>query len=72
MKLFRKLKVFALLFAMLATVLGFTVLNAPKTADASGPCDCWVMYCMDIPPYYCWCECVPCPPLYPGPPPPPP
>ena len=64
MKVFRKLRVFALLFAVLAMVLGFTVLNAPKTADAR-PCDCWVMYCTVNPPFYCWCECVPCPPFIP-------
>jgi hypothetical protein len=65
MKVFRKLKVFALLFAVVALVSGFTVLNAPKTADASGPCDCWCMYCMLVPPYHCWCECCECPPLFP-------
>ncbi|NIN00232.1 MAG: hypothetical protein GTO24_19795 [candidate division Zixibacteria bacterium] len=65
MKVFRKLKVFALLFAVVALVSGFTVLNAPKTADASGPCDCWCMICMLEPPYWCWCECCPCGPLLP-------
>jgi len=63
MKLFRKLRVFALLFAVLALVLGFTVLNAPTTADAARLC-CYRV-CMVDPPYWCWDECVPCPP---GPP----
>lgn len=61
MRLFRKLKVFVLLFAVLALVMGFSVLHAPKTADASGPCECWCMYCMLDPPYLCWCECCECP-----------
>ncbi len=64
MKFFRKLRVFALLFAVLALVIGFTVLNASNTADASR-CDCWCMYCTINPPFYCWCECCPCPPLFP-------
>jgi hypothetical protein len=67
MKLFRKLRVFALLVAVLALVTGFMVLHAPKIADASR-CDCWVRVCMLEPPYWCWCECVPCPTLPPGPP----
>ncbi len=61
MELFRKLRIFALLFAVLALVIGFSVLSAPQTADASGPCDCWCMYCMLNPPYWCWCECCECP-----------
>ena len=64
MRVFRNLKVFALLFAVVALVLGFSVLNAPVTT-ASGPCDCWCMYCTVNPPIYCWCECCPCPPLFP-------
>lgn len=66
MKLFRKLRAFALLVAVLALVTGFMVLHAPKPADASRPCDCWVRYCTIEPPIYCWCVCVPCPPI--GPP----
>ena len=61
MKLFRKFKVLVLLFAVLALCLGFTVLTAPKTADASGPCDCWCMMCMLDPPYWCWEVCCDCP-----------
>jgi hypothetical protein len=69
MKLFRKLRVFALLVAVLALVTGFMVLNAPQKADASRPCDCMVRICTLEPPIYCWCECRPCPPPPPpGPP----
>ena len=60
MKLFRKLRVLALLFAVLALVLGFTVLSAPKTADASS-CNCHCMVCMLNPPYLCWDTCCKCP-----------
>jgi hypothetical protein len=35
MKLLRRLSLVALLFALLALVLGFTVLTLPRTADAS-------------------------------------
>ncbi len=59
MKAFKKLRVFVLLFAVLALVVGFTVLNAPDTADA-GRC-CWVLYCTINPPIVCWEECRPCP-----------
>lgn len=59
MKLFRKLKALVLLFAVLALVLGFTVLNAPSTPAAT-EC-CLVMYCTVFPPFYCWEECRPCP-----------
>jgi len=64
MKLFRKLRAFALLFAVLVLVIGFTVLNAPKKADASR-CECWVMYCTVDEPAFCWCVCEPCPPILP-------
>ena len=66
MKLFRKLRVVALLVAVLALVTGFIVLHAPKNADASR-CDCMVRICLEDNPRICWCECVPCPPP-PGPP----
>jgi hypothetical protein len=46
-----------------ALCIGFSVLSAPKTADASGPCDCWCMICMLDPPYWCWEECCWCPTL---------
>jgi hypothetical protein len=59
MKLFRKLRVFALLFAVLALALGFTVISAPDTADAARLC-CYRV-CMINPPYWCWDECRPCP-----------
>lgn len=65
MKLFRKLRVFVLLFTLLPLVLGFVVLSAPKT-EASRPCDCYCMICMLIPPYWCWDTCCQCPPI--GPP----
>jgi hypothetical protein len=58
MKLFRKLRAFALLFAILALVAGFTVLNPPKTADASGAC-CYLVCEIDGP--HCWHVCRPCP-----------
>lgn len=65
MKLLRKLTVFALLFAMVAVIMGFTVLSAPKTADAVS-CECSVRVCLVDNPRICWCVCVPCPPP-PGP-----
>jgi hypothetical protein len=65
MKIFRNLRVFALLLAVLALVLGFTVLHAPKTAQASGACCYWV--CTIEGPPVCWHVCRPCPP-YPPPP----
>ena len=57
MKLFRKLKVLVLLFAVLSLILGFIVLSTPKTVDARLPCTAWCMVCSEIPPYYCWCIC---------------
>jgi hypothetical protein len=59
MKFFRKLRVFVLLFAVLALIIGFTVLNPPKTAQASGACCYWVCT-IDGPPV-CWHVCRPCP-----------
>jgi hypothetical protein len=56
MKLFRKLKLLVLIFAVVAMVLGFSVFTAPNTATAS-KCTAWCMYCMEIPPYWCWCQC---------------
>jgi hypothetical protein len=60
MKLLRRLSFFALLFALLALVSGFTVLTLPRTADASR-CDCWCMYCTVEEPIYCWEQCCKCP-----------
>jgi hypothetical protein len=57
MKAFRKLKVFVLVFALLAMVLGFAVLYAPNDVEARPPCCAWCMYCTINPPFYCWCEC---------------
>jgi hypothetical protein len=57
MKFFRKLKVLVLLFAVLALLVGFTVLSAPKTVEARLPCTAWCMYCTINPPFYCWCAC---------------
>jgi hypothetical protein len=65
MKLFRNLRAFALLFAVLVLVLGFTVLQAPNTANARPLC-CYRV-CSLIPPYLCWDVCKPCPTLPPGP-----
>jgi hypothetical protein len=59
MKLFRKLRAFALLVAVLALVTGFIVLNAPKTADAR-LCACMVRICLASNPHICWWECRPC------------
>ena len=61
MKLFRKLRAFVLLFAILALITGFTVLNLPKTADASGACCYWVCTIEGLP--VCWHVCRPCPKL---------
>lgn len=61
MKLLRRLSFFALLFALLALVSGFTVLTLPRTADASRRCDCWCMYCTVEEPIYCWEQCCKCP-----------
>jgi hypothetical protein len=61
MKLLRKLKAFVLLFALLALVIGFTVLNTPDTAQASGDCCYWV--CTIEGPPVCWHVCRPCPPF---------
>lgn len=61
MKPFRKLRVFVLLFAVLALISGFAVLNVPNTAQASGDCCYWV--CTIEGPSYCWHVCRPCPPL---------
>ena len=61
MNLLRKLKVLVLLFAVLVLILGFKVLNVPKTAEASGPlCYYWVCT-IEGPPIYCWHVCRPCP-----------
>ena len=61
MKLLRKLKIFVLLFAVLALVLGFTTFYTPKTVEASGACCYWV--CTIEAPIICWHECRPCPPF---------
>ncbi len=65
MRLLRKFKAVALLFAVLALAIGFTVLNCPGTAQASGPI-CCVWVCTIEGPPLCWHECFPCPP-FPGP-----
>ncbi len=57
MKALRKLKVLVLVFALLAMVLGFTVMYAPNTVEARPPCCAWCMYCTIDLPGYCWCEC---------------
>jgi len=56
MKVFRRIKVFVLLFAVLAMLVGFSVLTTPNSAKAVN-CTAWCMYCMLDPPYWCWCEC---------------
>jgi hypothetical protein len=61
MKLFRKLRAFVLLFAILALITGFTVLNAPKTVEAARLC-CYHV-CTVNPPIVCWDVCKPCPKL---------
>ncbi len=60
MNLLRKLKVLVLLFAVLVLILGFTVINAPKTAEASGPLCCYWVCTVEGPPI-CWHVCHPCP-----------
>lgn len=61
MKLIRKMKALALVFALLALFAGAFTTLAPQKADAALGCCIWVMYCTVEPPIYCWCECVPVP-----------
>ncbi len=61
MKIFRRFKLFVLLFAVLALVIGFTGFYAPKVVEASGACCYWV--CTIEGPPVCWHVCRPCPPL---------
>jgi hypothetical protein len=61
---FRKLKVLALIFVFVVVFAASFTFMSSEPAQASR-CDCWVMYCMLEPPYYCWDVCVPCPPLWP-------
>lgn len=56
MMLFRKFKIFVLLFAVLAMLVGFSMLTTPNSAKAVN-CTAWCMYCTVNPPFYCWCEC---------------
>jgi hypothetical protein len=58
MNLFWRVRIFVLLFAVLALALGFTALNHTGTAGA-GDC-CWVLICTMEPPIVCWEECLPC------------
>jgi len=57
MKFFRKLRVLVLLFALLALVIGFTVISTPKPVQAKPACCAWCMICSELPPYNCWCVC---------------
>ena len=61
MKVFRKLSVLVLLFAVLMLVMGFTVLSAPRDANAARPRLCCVWVCTDEAPYVCWHVCFRCP-----------
>jgi hypothetical protein len=58
MKLLRQVRVFVLIFAVLALVLGFKVLSS---SDATGLGCCWVLSCTMEPPIVCWEACYPCP-----------
>jgi uncharacterized membrane protein HdeD (DUF308 family) len=58
----RRLKALVLLVGVFAILVGgFAVLSA--TPVQASRCNCWVMYCSELPPYPCWCKCVPCPKL---------
>ncbi|MDP3025589.1 MAG: hypothetical protein Q8O10_08655 [candidate division Zixibacteria bacterium] len=59
MRFFRKMRAFALVFAVLTVALGFAMINAPKPADAARLC-CYRV-CTINPPITCWDECKPCP-----------
>jgi hypothetical protein len=59
MTLFRKVRIFALVFALLTLVWGFVVLRAPGSAGTDGCC--WVLECTIKPPIVCWEGCRPCP-----------
>jgi len=59
MRFFRKMRAFALVFAVLTVALGFAMLSAPKPADASRLC-CYHV-CTVEPPIFCWDVCKPCP-----------
>jgi hypothetical protein len=63
MSAFRKLRFLAIVFVLVAVFAGaFTTMTAQQVDAAK--C-CWVRVCMTYPPYSCWDECVPCPPLFP-------
>jgi hypothetical protein len=58
MTFFKRLRVFALTFGVLALALGFVVLGA-SGGGGPGGC-CWVLFCTMEPPITCWEECRPC------------
>ena len=61
----RNLKTVVLIFALAVIFAGaFTI--ATTTPTSAAKC-CWVRVCSEIPPYPCWDECRPCPPLPPPP-----
>ncbi len=60
----RNWRALAILFVFVAVFTASFALLTSEPAAASR-CDCWVMYCTVEPPIYCWCECVPCPPIFP-------
>jgi hypothetical protein len=57
MKIFRKFRALVLIFAVMAMVMGSTVLLTPNTAQSSYRCCGWCMYCTIDEPGYCWCAC---------------
>jgi hypothetical protein len=58
----RRLKALVLLVGVLAIFAGGFALLSTTDAQAS-KCNCYVMVCSLVPPYNCWCKCVPCPKL---------
>ena len=59
MRFFRKMRAFALVFAVLTLALGFVMLNTPRPVDAARLC-CYHV-CTVNPPIICWDVCKPCP-----------
>ena len=65
MKALRKFRALVLVFAVLVVIFGAVSIFSVNSTTAKPPCNCWVMYCTENPPYFCWCVCTYCGPYFP-------
>ncbi len=58
---FKSMKALVLLFAFVMLFAGGFTIVSSNTVTARPACCIYVMYCMEVPPYSCWCQCIPVP-----------